>query len=240
MVKNFKKIQKKEEKRVLNHIRVLLWKNPLEKTRNIPEMRRFWKSAIMQRPLQNSQFGSKYKILKNMRKNDSLIILELFCGKNRLRKQQMFEKWDGFENTRSCKGYSLCKIVSLGQKLKFIKTCEKRFFNHIRVVLCKSRLKKHQIFEKWDHFENRPSCKDYSLCKRVSLGPKLKLKKICEKRFFNHIRVVLGKKRLEETPNIREMRRSWKSGIMQRLQLLQNSQFGSKMKIQKNMRKTIL
>ena len=27
-------------------------------------------------------------------------------------------------------------MVSLGQKLKFKKTREKRFFNHVRVVLC--------------------------------------------------------------------------------------------------------
>ena len=45
----------------------------------------------------------------------------------------------------------------------------------------KNRCKKHQIFEKWDDFENRPSykgyspCKGYGLCKMVSLGQKLKM-----------------------------------------------------------------
>ena len=117
-------------------------------------------------------------------KNDSLFTLELFSAKNRFRKHQIFEEWDDFENRPSCKGYSLCKIVSLGQKLRFTKTCEKRFFNHIRVVLCK--------------------------------------------------------KPLQKTPNIRGMRRFWKSAIVQRLQPLQNGQFGSKIKIHKNMRKTIL
>ena len=141
----------------------------------------------------------------------------MFCAKNRLRKHQIFEKWDDFENRPSCKGYSLGKMVSLGQKLKFRKTCEKRFFNHIRVVLCKKPLRKHQIFDKWDDFENRPSCKGYSLGKMVSLGQKLKFRKTCEKRFFNHIRVVLCKKPLEKTPNIRQMRRFWKSAIVQRL-----------------------
>ena len=34
------------------------------------------------------------------------------------------------------KGYRLCKIATLGQKLKMPKTCEKRFYNHIRVVVC--------------------------------------------------------------------------------------------------------
>ena len=121
-------------------------------------------------------------------------MLELFSAKDRLRKHQIFEKWDEFENRPSCKGYSLCKIVSLGQKLKFKTTCEKRFFNHVRVVFCKDRLRKHQIFDKWDDFENRPSCKGYSLCKIVSLGQKLKFKKTCKKRFFNHVRLVLCKK----------------------------------------------
>ena len=104
--------------------------------------------------------------------------------------------------------YSLRKIVSLGQKLKVKKKSEKRFFNHIRVVLCKkNRFTKHQIFEKSDDFENRPSCKGYSLCKLVSLGQKLKAEKRCQKRFFIHIGVVLCKKPLHKTPNVREIRR---------------------------------
>ena len=48
--------------------------------------------------------------------------LQLFCAKNRSKKQQIYEKWDHFENGLSCKGYSLCKILTLGQKLKFQKT----------------------------------------------------------------------------------------------------------------------
>ena len=33
-------------------------------------------------------------------------------------------------------------MVSLGQKLKWPKICEKRFYEHMRVVLCKKPLKK--------------------------------------------------------------------------------------------------
>ena len=100
-----------------------------------------------------------------------------------------------FENRPSCKGYRLCKMVSLGQNFKWPKKFEKRFYKHVRVLLCK----KHQILEKWDHFENRPSCKGYTLCKMVSLGKKLKWPKTCEKRFYRHVRVVLCKKPLQET-----------------------------------------
>ena len=187
---------------------------------------------------------------------------------------KIFEKWDHFENRPSCKGYRLCNMVSLAQKLKWPKTCEKRFYKHVRVVLCKKppqkntkywrnetilkighlakaidyaklwglvknsngqkraindstitlelffakkRLKKHQIFEKWDHFENRSSCKGYRFCKMVSLGEKFNSPKTCEKRFYNHVRFDLCKNPVEKTPNIREMRPFWKSAILERL-----------------------
>ena len=40
----------------------------------------------------------------------------------------------------------------------------------------------------------------------VSLGQKLKMPKTCEKPFYKNIKVVLCKKPLEKTSNIREMR----------------------------------
>ena len=52
-------------------------------------------------------------------------MLELFSAKDRLREHQIFEKWDDFENRPSCKGYSLCKIVSLGQKINIQKNMQK-------------------------------------------------------------------------------------------------------------------
>ena len=92
-------------------------------------------------------------------------------------------------------------------RIKKKKTCEKRFYNLIRVDLCKKPLKKPQIFDKREDFKNRPLCKRYSLFKMVSLGQKLKFKKTCEKCIYNLIIVVLWKKPLGKTPNIREMRR---------------------------------
>ena len=91
----------------------------------------------------NGQFGSNIKIQKKHAKNDSLITLELFCSKTRLRKHQIFDKWDDFKNRSSCKGYSLGKNGQFGSKVKIRKkTCEKRFFNHITVVPCKKPLEK--------------------------------------------------------------------------------------------------
>ena len=95
-------------------------------------------------PLQNGQFGSKIQDAKNHSKTT----LYFFCGTNRSKKHQIFEKCDDFENRPSCKGYSpwkgysLCKMVSMGQKLKMPKTCEKQFNKNIRIVMCKTPLEK--------------------------------------------------------------------------------------------------
>ena len=100
-------------------------------------------------------------------------------------------------------------MVSLGQKLKVPKRYEKRLYKHIRIVLCKKRLEKQLIFQKWEDFENWhkwPLGKGYSLCKMVSLGQKLKVPKTYEKRLYKHIRIVLYKKQLEKTANVRKMR----------------------------------
>ena len=45
-----------------------------------------------------------------------------------------------------------------------------------------------------------------SPCKILSLGQKIKLPKTCEKRPYKDIRVLLCKKRVEKTANIRKMR----------------------------------
>ena len=197
--------------------------------------------------------------------------------KNPWNKHQILEKWDDFENRPSCKGYRLCKMVSLGQKLECPKTCQKRICKHITVVLWKNPLEKtpiirqmrwfwksvifqrlqtlldgqclgpklkspknwekrslqahyisfvrknhwkkqHQIFEKWDDFENRPSCKGYRLCKMVSLGQKLKIgQKHAKNESTSTLEMFCAKIRCKKTPIIREMRRFWKSAILQRL-----------------------
>ena len=148
--------------------------------------------------------------------NHSTSLLELLCAKTRSKKNQIVEKWGNFENRLSCTGYSLCmdyslcKMVNLVPKWKMAKTCEKLFYKIIRVVLCKkNRSKKHQILEKWENFENWPSCKGYSPCKvyspckMVSLVQKFKMGKTIEKPFYKIIRVVLCKKALEKTPELK-------------------------------------
>ena len=91
-----------------------------------------------------SVWVKKYNCEKHA-KNSCRSTLQLYYAKNGSKKQQIFEKWDHFENWQKwpqCKGYRLCKMVSLGQKLKMPKTCDKTLYKHIRLVLCKKRLQK--------------------------------------------------------------------------------------------------
>ena len=84
------------------------------------------------------------------------------------------------------------------------------------------------------------ACKGYNPCKILTLAQKLKFQKTCQNPFYKSFTVILCKKQLQKTPNIREMRAFWKSAIMQRLYPMQNPHFGSKIKIPKNMSKSIL
>ena len=54
--------------------------------------------------------------------------LEKTLNIREIRRFLKLEKWP------QCKGYSPWKMVSLGQKIKLPKTCEKRFFKHITDV----------------------------------------------------------------------------------------------------------
>ena len=150
-------------------------------------------------------------------KNDSTTTLELFCAKDRWKKHQIFEKWDHFENRPSWKDYKLCKMVSLAQKIKWPKTCEKRFWKNVRVVLCKKLLEKNTIYSR-----NETILKIGHLAKAIDFAKWLvwvnnSKRQTCEKRFYKHVRVVLCRKPRQKTPNIRKMRQFGKSAILERL-----------------------
>ena len=159
--------------------------------------------------------GQKVKMHKNMLKT-FLQHIAVVLYKKGSKKQLIFEKWEHFKNCQKwppSKGYRLGKIVTLGQKLKMHKNMLKTFLQHIAVVLCKKRLQKQLIFEKWEHFKNCqkwPPSKGYRLGKIVTLGQKLKMHKNMLKTFLQHISVVVCKKRLQKTANIRKMRAFWK------------------------------
>jgi len=82
--------------------------------------------------------------------------------------------------------------------------------------------------------------KGYNPCKILTLGQKLRFQKTCQNPLYKSFKVVLYKKPLQKTLNIREMRPFWKSPIMQRLYFMQNPYLGTKIKIPKNMSKSVL
>ena len=83
------------------------------------------------------------------------------------------------------KGYNPCKILTLGQKLKFRKLTQNAFYKSFRNV---------SIFQKWQYFRNRPLCKRYSPSKILTLGQQLKFQKTGQNPLYKSFRVVLRKK----------------------------------------------
>ena len=169
--------------------------------------------------------------------------MQLFSAKNGSKKQLIFEKWEHFENGQKwppSKGYRLGKIVTLGQKLKMHKNMLKTFLQHIAVVLCKKRLQKTANIRKMRAFWKWPPSKGYRLGKIVTLGQKLKMHKNMLKTFLQHIAVVLCKKRLQKTANIRKMRAFWKWPPSKGYRLGKIVTLGQKLKMHKNMLKTFL
>ena len=82
----------------------------------------------------------------------------MFSAKKRSKKLLILEKRDHFQNGQNwprCMGYSPCKMISLGQKLKTAERCTKRLCDSIKNVVCKKQLqktlniRKMRAFKKW-------------------------------------------------------------------------------------------
>ena len=87
----------------------------------------------------------------------------------------------------------------------------KTFLQHIAVVLCKKPARKNSLYSKNESIlkmaKNGHEAKAVDLVSKiVTLGQKLKMHKNMLKTFSQHIAVVLCKKQLEKTANIRNMR----------------------------------
>ena len=156
--------------------------------------------------MQNPHFGSKIKISKNMLKSILQIIYSCSVQKTARKNTKYSRKINYVENRPSCKGYSPCKILNMGQKLKF----EKMSLSILQIIYScsvqKNCSKNTKYSRRKDYVENRPSCKSHSPLKILHLGQKLQFQKPCQNPFYNSFRVVLCKKPLEKTPNTREMR----------------------------------
>ena len=83
--------------------------------------------------MQNPHFGSKIKIPKNMSKTILKISYTCSVQKTARKKTEYSRNETILKNRPSCKGYSPCKILTLGQKLKFQKTCQNPFYKSFTV-----------------------------------------------------------------------------------------------------------
>ena len=154
--------------------------------------------------MDNGQLGSKIKIPKNMSKSIPQIIYTCPVQKTARKNTKYSINETILKIGHHAKGYSPWKMVSFGKNSK--KHVKIHSSNHLELFCEKNRSKKHEIFEKSDHFENRPSCKGYSPWKIVSLAKKLKFQNTCQNPFHKSFTLVVCKKLLEKTRNIREMR----------------------------------
>ena len=149
--------------------------------------------------MQNFRFwvknwNSKKHVKIHSEKSFRLVLLK----KNRSKDSKYSRNESYFKNRPSCKGYSPCKIVTLSSKIKIPKNMSKSVLQIIYSCSVQKTAQKKEIFEKWEHFENRPSCKGYSPCKILTLAQKLKFQKPCENPFYKSFTVVLCKKPLKK------------------------------------------
>ena len=159
--------------------------------------------------MQNPHFGSKIKIPKNMSKSILQIIYSCSVQKT-APKNTKYSRNESILKIghHACKGYSPCKIPTLAQKLKFQKTCQNQFYKAFRVVLCKKTAPKNTKYSRNESIlkVGHHACKGYSPCKILTLAQKSKFQETCQNPFYKSFTVVLCKKPLQKTPNIREMR----------------------------------
>ena len=149
-------------------------------------------------------------------KNDFTTTLNLLGAKNRCKKHLIFENYNIMKMAQI--GHDICSIAHAKwsvwvKNLKCQKGATSDWATTLNLLCAKNRSKKHLIFEKWQHFENGqnwPRCIFYSPCKMVSLGQKLKMRKGFDKRLYDHIKLVVCKKPLQKTPNIRKLTAFWK------------------------------
>ena len=135
--------------------------------------------------------------------------LELFSAKSRSKKKTKYSTNESILKIghHACKGYSPCKILTLAQKLKFQKTSQNPFYKSLQFVLCKKTAPKNTKYSRIESILKigHHACKGYSPCKILTLAQKLKFQTTCQNPFSKSLPVVLCKKPLQKTLNIREL-----------------------------------
>ena len=134
--------------------------------------------------MQNPHFGSKIKIPKNMSKSILQIIYSCSVQKTAPKNTTYSRNETILKIGYHAKAIAHAKLLLWLQIYNSKKYVKVHSTNHLQLFCAKNRSKKHQIFEKSDHFENRPSCKGYSPCRILTLAQKLKFQKICQNLFY--------------------------------------------------------
>ena len=155
--------------------------------------------------MQNRHYGSKIKIQKNMSKSILRVIYSCSVQKTASKKtniQEMRPFW---------KCAIVTMILNIGHHAKPIAFAKSSLwvtnYNSKKPAWKNTKYSRNEMILKIRH----------NLRPIPSLGQKFRLQKICQNLFHEWFTVVLCKKTLEKTPNIREMRPFWKSAIMQSL-----------------------
>ena len=189
--------------------------------------------------LQNGQLGSKIKIAKNRPKHSQRHVRVVRCRK-RLQETPHIREMTSFSKTSTLAKMQRLQALHNGQfgsKIKIAKNMPKTSLEKGQSCFVQKRLHK------------TPNIRDLAKMQRLQalqngqLGSKIKIAKNRPKHSQRHVRVVCCRKRLQKRPNIREIKsfQKWpKLTKIQRLQAFHNGQFGSKIKIAKNMPKTSL
>ena len=102
----------------------------------------------------------------------------------------------------------------VGSKIKIPKNMSKSFLHIISSCSLQKTASKNTKYSRNESILKigHHACKGYSPCKILTLAQKLKFQKTCQNPFYKSLRVVLCKKPLQKTLNIREMRAFSKIG----------------------------
>ena len=135
----------------------------------------------------------------------------------------------------------LCKIVSLGQKFKMPKTCEKSLYKNITVVLCQKLLEKTPNIREVRQFKKLATLQRLQDMQRVypsengQCGSKIKNDKNMQKKLFTRTLDLFCAKNRSKKHQLSAILQMFQP--MQREQPLQNGQFGSKIENAKKTKK---
>ena len=174
--------------------------------------------------------------------------IEVVLSEKRLEETANIGKMRPFwelEKMATKEGYSLCKIITLGQKKKIAKNISKTNLHaHFTNSIKKKRSKNSYLFQKWDHFENWQKWPPNKGC-RLHFGSKIRsVKKHSKNVSTIHCSCCVQETARKKIVFFLKMRAFWKlanSPTKQRLySLCKIVTLGQKLKVQNNMVKFFL